>query len=387
MSLSIQKWLNATLQAHAALRRRLGARCVFMPLRRALGATALVVVTALSHSTRAEQVEGLHQGVVSVADHGQAALQSGTRAALEQVLLKVSGHPSVLDNERLTDALQDATRYMQRYRYVRDDDALSLEVDFDPASVNALLRENGSPLWTSNRPAVLVWLVLEDANGRRLATPDSDPGVFSALQNAMVRRGVPQAYPLYDLADLQAAGLDALWRLDELTVYRASRRYGNDNVVVGRFKALPDGSWLGDWTYLYRQDSSSGSLYRQDTQAVADRIANFVADRMAPRYAVAAGDGERSLLVRVDSVQSFDDYSVLLETFMDVEFVSRAWLAYFDSRRTPGGPSAVFRLTAQADADSLERVLALDRRLQRNTQPSPLPRGPLGIELSYRWLP
>jgi hypothetical protein len=329
----------------------------------------------------AAAVADLHRGLVAVENHGQAQLQSGTRQALAQVLVKVSGHPDVLALAPLESAVADASRYVQRYRYLRDDDRLLLEVYFDPESVNSLLRDAAAPLWTANRPALLLWLVVDDGAQRRLATPDSDPALYEALRASMDRRGVPLAYPLYDLQDMRAARVEDLWRLDELSAYRASRRYGNENVLIGRFTALPGERWMGDWTYLYRQDSSAGSVYGESDLALSSALADFVADRMGPRYAVAAGQGAAALLVRVESVTGFDDYSALLDVFTRVELVSDAWLAYLEDN------SAVFRLTAQADADSLGSILALDRRLEPLRNPPPLRRGPVNLDLSYRWLP
>ena len=334
---------------------------------------------------RADIVADLHRGVVAVEDLSQAQLSEGTRSALAQVLVKVSGQPAVLENPLLQEALMDGRRYMQRYRYLRDQlpagEALNLEVYFDATSINALLQQADAPLWTANRPPVLLWLVVDDGDGRTVATPETHTALFQSLEASMDKRGVPVTYPLYDLEDLRSLRVDALWRMDELEVYRASQRYGHDNVLVGRLTALPGERWMGDWTYLYREDSSAGSIYGQPAMAVSAALSNFVADRMGARYAVAAGEVEEPLLVRVDSVNGYADYHALLTFFAEVELVSDVWLAYLEGR------SAVFRLTAQADADSLGSILSLDRRLEPLTAAPALRRGPVGLDLSYRWQP
>ncbi len=342
----------------------------------------LIAAIGLALPASAVVVEDLHRALVDVEDHSNAQLQAATREALSQVLVKVSGSPAVLANEQLTAALDEASRYMQRYQYLRPEDgSLKLQVHFDPQSVNDLLRNAGAPLWTANRPPLLVWLVVDDATGRHIATPDSNPELFDTLTRELERRGVPVTFPLYDLQDTLAISVQALWRLDELAVYRASQRYGVANVLVGRMTALPGERWMGDWSYLYNQDSAAGSLYGQSAQAYSGEMVDFVADRMAGRYAVAADAQALEVLVRVDDIDAFADYRTVLQYLEGIELVDDAWPAYLE------GDSVVFRLAAQADAEALHRIVALNRRLQRQAQPEPLRRGPINLDLVYRWTP
>ncbi|MEM0953862.1 MAG: DUF2066 domain-containing protein [Pseudomonadota bacterium] len=351
---------------------------------RLLGHSLLILLTA-SLPAWADTVEDLHRGTVAVEDLGEAQLAAGTRQALAQVLVKVSGHRETLQRPAVKAALADGTRYMQRYRYLRDDlpagERLNLQVYFDAESINALLRESAAPLWTANRPELLLWLMVDDGGGRQIATAETHPELYKTIEASMERRGVPLAFPLLDLEDLRSLTSDALWRMDELDVYRAAQRYGQENVLVGRLTALPGNRWMGDWTYLYRQTSFTGSIYGQPAIAVTSTISDFVADRMGERYAVAAGLQVESLLVRIDSVESYADYQTLLDVFSDVELVSDAWMAYRED------DSAVFRLTAQADAVALGSILSLDRRLEPLASPPALRRGPVHLDLHYRWQP
>lgn len=336
----------------------------------------------LSPAVGAVVVEDLHRALVTVEDHSNAQLQRGTREGLAQVFTKVSGSPAVLVNPGLQSALDNAPRYMQRYQYLRDDDdSLQLQVHFDPESVNNLLREAGAPLWTANRPPLLVWLVVDDGSGRQSVSAEAHPELLAGLERELARRGVPATFPLYDLQDTLAVDVDSLWRLDELAVFRASQRYGVANVLVGRMTALPGDRWMGDWTYLYNQDSSAGSLYGEASPEYTAGMVDFVADRMAGRYAVAADAQALQVLVRVDDIGAFADYREVLAYLEGIELVDAAWPAYLE------GDSVVFRLASQADAESLHRIVTLNRRLQREEQPTPLVRGPINLDLVYRWTP
>ena len=347
-------------------------------LRAAFLAAPLLIATPAG----AVVVENLHRALVDVEDHSQAQLREATRAGLAQVFVKVSGSPDVLANEQLAAALDDASRYMQRYRYLRtDEDVLKLQVHFDPGTVNELLRAAGAPLWTANRPPLLLWLVVDEADSRAIATPDTHPLLFEQLQGELERRGVPVSQPLYDLQDTLAVSVDELWRLDELAVFRASERYGAADVLVGRLRALSGDRWMGDWVYLHNRESAAGSFYGEALPVFSADLVDFVANRMATHYAVDVDSDAMEVLVRVDAIDSFDAYRAVLRYFEQIELVDDAWPAYLE------GDSVVFRLAGQADPASLQRILSLNRRLELQTEPAPLARGPVHLDLVYRWIP
>jgi hypothetical protein len=328
-------------------------------------------------------VEDLHRALVPVEDHSERALARATREGLSQVFVKMSGSPEVLENPLLRKSLATASSYMQRYRYLRlDDGSLQLQVHFDPQQINDLLLEASAPLWTANRPALLVWLVIDDGSQRRFATSDSDPQLFERLTQELERRGVPAVYPLYDLQDTLSLDVQDLWRMNELAIFSASRRYGIADVLVARLTGLPGERWMGDWIYLYNQTSSAASFYGEPVPVFTANAVDFVADRMANRYAVAAGNSQDlEVLVRVDAVTDFVQYQAVLGLLENIELVDDAWPAYLE------GESVVFRLSAQADPEQLDRIVSLNRRLQRLDAAVPLRRGPLNLDLVYRWNP
>lgn len=340
---------------------------------------ALLTVWPLQLS--ALTVNNLNRALVPVADHSNAQLQRATRAGFSQVLVKMSGSHDVLRNPTVDAALGQAQRYMQRYQYIREpDDSLRLQVHFDTQLVSELLRSAQAPLWTANRPPLLIWLVVEDANGRHTATRESNPLLIDALTADLERRGVPAVFPLYDLQDTVAVSVHDLWRQDALTVSRASQRYGTANVLMGRMTELAQDRWMGDWVYLYDSTSTATSFYGQEPSSFSLEAVDFVADRMAARYAVAAGDDMGSqILIRVDDLADYSDYRAVLTYFEQIELVDAAWPAYLE------GESVVFRLRAQADAEQLHRIVALNRRLERQLEPDPLQHGPLNTALAYRW--
>lgn len=341
-----------------------------------------VVLLSVSAAVSAVVVDNLHRALVDVEDHGSRQLSRATREGLAQVLVKVSGDRAVLQYDAVKRALGQSQKYMQRYQYLRPEGGgLKLQMHFDPRLVNDLLRDAGAPLWTANRPPVLIWLVAEDGGGRHFVNRDSNPVLMAALTEQLERRGVPAVFPLYDLEDTVSVSLHDLWQLDRLAVGRASQRYGVANILVGRVTSLPGERWMGDWVYLSNQDSSEDSYYGRPTADFSARAVDLVADSMAARFAVAGEGGSEPVLVRVDAITSYSDYRRVLEVLESIELVDSAWPAYLE------GESVVFRLSARADAAQLERIIALDRRLQPLDSVVPLERGPLNLELGYQWSP
>ena len=327
-------------------------------------------------------VENLYRAEVEVEDHSVPVLQQASRQGLAQVLVKVSGGSDVLDNAQVKSALVDNRRYLQRYQYLRvADGSLNLEIHYDPQLVTTLLREAQQPLWTANRPPLLVWLVVDDADGRRYASADSHPQLIEQLQAEFNRRGVPAVFPLYDLEDALNVTVHDLWQLDALAIYRGSRRYDVGNMLVGRMTALSGGRWMGEWLYLGEGERLARSFYGRDLRQFSAAGVDFAADYLAQRYAVAAGQSQDAdVLVRVNALYSYTDYRQVVTYFEGIELIESAYPAFVD------GTSMVFRLRAQADAEQLRRLFALNRRLQIQEAATALQVGD-GVELVYQWTP
>jgi hypothetical protein len=327
-------------------------------------------------------VENLYRADVEVEDHSVPALQRASREGLAQVLVKVSGGRGVLDNAQVKSALADNRRYLQRYQYLRvEDSGLNLQMHYDPQLVTTLLKEAGQPLWTANRPSLLVWLVVDDASGRRYASGDSHPQLIAELMAAFNRRGVPAVFPLYDLEDARDVSIHDLWQLDALTIYHASRRYDVATMLVGRMTALSDGRWMGDWLYLGDGERLASSFYGRDLPQLSASGVDFVADHLAQRYAVAAGQSqEADVLVRVDALLSYTDYRQVVEYFEGIELIETAYPTHVD------GTSMIFRLRSQANAEQLRRLFALNGRLRIREANTAQTVGD-GVELVYQWTP
>ena len=153
---------------------------------------AFWLICSCSLGVKAEIVADLYASRVPVADQSRPELDSAARDALAEVLVKASGSSEVLGNPSLSDALGKAPEYVQQYVYTRADNGeLFARFEFDSSVVTRLLRESGAPLWTANRPPVLVWLVFEGELGRQFVNAGTDPELAAEVTDAFSQRGVP----------------------------------------------------------------------------------------------------------------------------------------------------------------------------------------------------
>jgi hypothetical protein len=326
----------------------------------------LLSALLLAPLAAARVVDGLYSARIPVADRSDATLSRAVREGMSEVLVKVTGSRQALELPRLQQAVADARRLLQQYSYESSADGESLRVDlrFDSNAVRALVIESGAPLWTANRPPVLVWLVVDDTAGRHLAGGEAWPGLRDSLRDAFARRGVPLLLPVLDGEDLRDIAPGQAWRQSLPALVQASRRYPAELVLLGRAAALSDGRWLGDWL-LY-----DGA--RRDRAVTADAMPDFiaagvdmVADVVAGRFALAssAGEGGDSAgRIEVRGVRDFDDYAAIVAWLESLELIESADLEWLQEDRLS------LRLKAQTDLQSLRPLIELNDRLRPTAQ-------------------
>ena len=331
---------------------------------------------ALVVSVRADVVEDLYWAEVAVADQSSKSLASAARDALADVLVKVSGSAAILRNPVIKESLGEARSQVVQYAYRRGEEAdeLFARFEFDDRFVSDLLVRAGEPLWTANRPRVLVWLVVEDQGARQFVDLDGSPELVEQLLAEFGRRGVPVQLPLYDLADAAAITTEQAWRLNASALRSASERYGVQDILAGRLAGLSSGSWAGEWTYLEGGERIDRAFTTPTTEAFARAGASLVAESMSARYAVApAASGGVGVLMTVTGVERYADYAGIVAWLEGLELVEHANIEYLEGDRIQ------LRLHAGAAPAQLAPIIELNRRFRPQPDPDS------GVVLSYQW--
>jgi hypothetical protein len=291
--------------------------------------------------TRAE----LYQASAPMADRSEAAQTDAFQTAMKIVLVRVTGRRSAEDDPALGPLIANARRYVQQYRGAPDG---QVWVSFDGPAIERWLTQNGQPLWGHERPTTFVWLTAQTGGqSGTVITADDTSELKTAIDAAAVFRGVPLLWP--SAADVQRNRLDyaGVNGAAPSTLADIGRRLGGEGILIGRASGN-SGSANVRWTHLFQDRSSEFSGALEGVNRTADLYAGLfaVSGNLVPIDIEVSGVGD---LREYASVQTY------LESLTFISHVSEVALT---------GDTVRFRLATRGGAESLQRTLSLNGRLQ-----------------------
>ncbi|MFT5390349.1 MAG: hypothetical protein ACI8PT_000534 [Gammaproteobacteria bacterium] len=292
----------------------------------------LIGATSVRTSVAAE-VEGLYVAEIPVASKDAAQREGALAKALFEVLVKVTGSAGAAKHPQIREAATRSAEYLRQYRYetvMREGPGgvpvpiLVLVGEFDPKSVNELVRSVGLPMWSRIRPTMLIWLAGEGGvqPGPALLGPADSPALIEAASAAAQRRGLPIVLPLLDLQDRAAAKVADVWAGRAQALAGASARYEPEAILLGRLSNSGAAAWSGQWTLLLNGVTQSWANNAQSGQAAIDAGIGGATDRVATRFA-QRNVGVRGVQVRVLGVVGVEDYVRTLAYLESLDLVSR----------------------------------------------------------------
>jgi len=243
----------------------------------------------------ASSVFAADAGEVSVVLEGQQprgveAREQALREGLETVIRRVTGRDRVATLPGVAGALEDPSRWLMRYAY-EGGTPPRLRAVFDDRALVRHLSDQGAPVWSGERPPVLVWLVSEGA-GRGRMVAAGDP-LAEKLTSAAARRGVSLTLPEWDARDRDTVAVaDVRGRFDG-PLLQASRRYDAEWVATAvLYESGQGGATTLNWRLLQAGETVANSRDRADDSGAAlDQLVAEIADRIAERYSVGSATG------------------------------------------------------------------------------------------------
>lgn len=205
------------------------------------------------------KVPGLYEAEVVVVNQSSEDRIAAIRACLSRVLVKLTGERDVSGITELQPILDQAGNFVQQYRYREMQTETSdsggvplpiqwrLAVKFDEVNLNKSLRASGIPVWGRERPSILMWLALEQANRRSFADADSVPELVGLVHDLADLRGVSILFPLQDLDDKRHIQPGDVWLGFHEPVLAASGRYNTDVILTASVNSPVPGIWEGRW--------------------------------------------------------------------------------------------------------------------------------------------
>jgi len=326
-------------------------------------------------------IEDLYVAEVFVTSQSSGQLNSGARAGLTQVLIRVSGANMLQQNPVIARALRKPGDYYYQYSYQATDRefqigdqlvaARILRLRFEPSAIAQLLRSAGYPVWGSNRPSILLWLALSDEGGRRILTESDTSELGIALSNQAKLRGLPFLYPLFDLEDELLTA--EIWGAFLERIEGASTRYNPDAILTARIQKNKAGQWTGSWSYQIDQQWYEFSSLAVSVEELVLDLTDILVDKLAAKYAI---DSSRNLIdFRVENITSLEDYAAVSNYLQSLTPVLDTFVTEID------GDNVLFSLKTEGRIEQLIEIIGLDESLvlMNNSLQSQ--------KLHYRWLP
>ena len=308
-----------------------------------------------AHPGRAAARADLYQAAAPLADRSEAAQTAAFQTAMKSVLVRVTGRRSADEDPALAPLVAVARRYVQQYRPAPDN---QLWVAFDGAAIERWLAQNGQPVWGRERPTTFVWLAVQTgAQSGSIITADDVSELKSAVDAAAALRGVPLQWP--SAADVQRNHLDyaAVNPAAPAAAADMGHRLGGEGVLVGRAGNNTAAASVR-WTLLFQNRSSEFSGLVEGINRTADLYAGL----FAASGALAPIDIEVTGIADLRQYASVQDY---LESLTFISHVNVLRLSADTVR---------FRLATRGGAQSLQRAVSLNGRLQ------PIAAGENGIQ-------
>jgi len=337
-------------------------------------------------------VEGLYEAEIPVSGQSESERARAYREGLAQVLVKVSGQPEVLEHPGVRSAMASAADYVEEVS-LRSAQRTPIPEPGEPApapvqqdyltlrladdEVERLLLDSGAGVWDRHRPLVLLWLVVQNADGeRRLLSSDSDHPLLAVVERFSRERAVPFQIPLLDLTDRRALSVEQAWGLDEAAIREASARYGATAILAGRVLETPDRQYVGVWQFHFRDRAVTFDHIATEVAPFMSRPLDRATVRMAEYFALSRQDlaREESVVVRVDDVGNLRDHAALLEYVRGLAVVNRVHVSLLEGERLE------LSLRVAGGARRLGEFIRLDRDLEQLGTA-----GGNSSALHYRW--
>lgn len=312
---------------------------------------------------------GVASGVVSALQmpiyEGEAVLAAGQdeqddaalRAALAQVLVKVSGDRSAAADAGLDGVLADARRIALTVSVrAQADGSRVLVANFDPGAVHERLAALGRPVWHDDRPPLLVWLGIDDGHQKQIANANQVAALGAMTERARAR-GIPMLLPQMDGVDQNRINPVTLWGAPPQTIVAAGQRYGVQTMLVIRLsRGTP---WQARYTLIDGRSYEEWTQSEMQSNALLAAAIDGAADRLARRYAVEPqGSAIGGVDWWVEGVRSPQDYASVVGYLGKLEFVRDVRVLRAEGERLQ------LHLELAVGERRLRQLLALDGRLE-----------------------
>ena len=320
---------------------------------RALAVGLVAVALPFGGPAEGAVVPWLYDVEAPVASQGAADRRSASRAALREMLTRLTGLRSLPMSEPVRAALRDPGPYYVQYRFLPGNaqGGIRLGVSFSPNAVRDLVSRAALPIWSANRPVGLAWLAVPVEGTPTALSRDSDHPLAEGLRLRARQRGIEMGLPFLDAEDAARISVSDVWYRFPYAIEQATARYEPDVLLLGRGRADPLGRWVTEWELRLDGGHRSFSFETPTPEEGAALAVDEVADELMDRFAVF-GREAAPIELEVRGIATVRDYAALMRALGALEFIDRVELL-------AAAPAATtLRLTTRSTRARLAELLA-----------------------------
>ncbi len=329
----------------------------------------LLANIALTHADTS--VDNLATASVAVSSQSAGDLHPALINAFIQSLIKISGNTEIGSVTAIKEQFPRVERFVQKYTY----NGLTVTITFDRRALIALLTQAGQSVWSTKRPAVMIWL---SKNGQNpIAKADADP-IIAIFENNAERRGLPFTLPEMDKADqIVWQTMEGGSSVTQDLLEKIAEHYQAPAILFGQIQQGIQQVWIAQWFFVWRAQTWQWHNEALTQEAVVQAGVDKIADLMAKQLAVNLDQQPtNNLWMAVLDVNNLEDYSQVLSALKQLTPVMAI------SVQDVGTHGLLVRVTTTGEGN-----LDLKNALVASHHFTPLANQAFADVLHYRWTP
>ena len=237
----------------------------------------------------AAKVTDLYQVELPVSSQSEEARTSAINIGFEQVLIKISGNPSIMNDSMIRSNFKKAETYVQEFSYLPLTHSKSpylIRIHYNSEDINRLLKNAGVPYWGANRPLILIYLVVTNKGEMpEMIGHEASPSFLDMIGQQSKIYGLPLIFPMMDMTDINQISTNDIMTLTIPSLKEASKRYSPDALLVGHMEEGVTG-FQSEWRLMLDHNQWDFAINGQTAQSVIASLMNQMSQTLAGHYVV-----------------------------------------------------------------------------------------------------
>ena len=327
----------------------------------------VVSIVTASPISVANEIPHLNVGRVPIDNQSTRSQSIAGKTAFEQVLVKLSGNKSILDNDLISRSARNYQQYLVSSSFISLNGKLVYQASFAQDRMLELLQFANVPVWGNLRPKTTVWIAQQsEANQQiNIVTQLSEHPFVEKVNDIAFSRGIDLLIPVGDLEDSVNVSKYDIWGSFAVSIANYSAKFGNEYTLIARISLGFDEissaeAYIAEWTVVGdKHIYSSKSAGATEDLALGALLSDYT-DHLASRHAISSEllANTQQIQIEVIGIDTLGKYAQAISALEGIAVVSKV------SVKKQTKESMVFELSVNADTQTLASVLKLDDRFR-----------------------